>query len=106
MTPRSILLAGFAVALLTSAPASAVTVQPNLTAPSLTESVAGGCGPGRWRGPYGGCRSTPFYGRLPNGYWQPEPHPFFGCPDGYWRGPWGHCRDTPYHGPLPGGGWK
>ena len=30
----------------------------------LVEQVAGGCGPGRWRGPYGGCRSTPYYGPL------------------------------------------
>lgn len=106
MAPRSVLFAGLAALLLTTGSASAVPVQPNLTSPSLTENVAGGCGPGRWRGPYGGCRSTPFYGRLPNGYWQPEPHPFFGCPPGYWRGPWGHCRDTTYHGRLPGGGWQ
>lgn len=86
--------------------ASAFTLQPNIEAPSLTETVAGGCGPNRWRGPYGGCRSTPFYGVLPNGYYQPPPHEVFGCPDGYWRGPWGHCRNTPYHGRLPGGGWK
>ncbi len=72
------------------------------------EPVAGGCGIGRWRGPYGGCRSTPYYGPLPGGWYQPAPHPivFMGCPPGYWRGPWGHCRNTPYHGPLPGGGWK
>ena len=106
MSLRLAALAAFTAALLASAPANAVPVQPNLTAPALTESVAGGCGPNAWRGPYGGCRTTPFYGRLPNGYYQPPPHEVFGCPDGYWRGPWGHCRNTPYHGPLPGGGWK
>ncbi len=74
--------------------------------PSLTEQVAGGCGPRRWRGPYGECRSTPYYGRLPDGRYQPAPHPVFGCPPGYWHGPWGHCRDTAYHGRLPGGGWR
>ena len=97
---------GLALAALTSVSAGAMTIQPSLNAPAVIEQVAGGCGPNAWRGPYGGCRSTPFYGRLPNGYYQPEPHPVFGCPDGYWRGPWGHCRNTPYHGPLPGGGFK
>jgi hypothetical protein len=68
--------------------------------------VAEGCGPGRWRGPWGGCRG-PGYGPGP-GY-SFGPHPAWnwnGCPPGYWRGPWGHCRDTPYHGRMPGGGWK
>lgn len=50
------------------------------------------------------CRNTPYYGRLPNGYYQTRVGN--GCPPGYWRGPWGHCRNTPYHGRLPGGGWK
>ena len=65
--------------------------------------VAEGCGPGRWRGPWGGCRGGgwawggPVYGGWRGGN---------GCPPGFWRGPWGHCRDTPYHGRLPGGGWK
>lgn len=66
----------------------------------------GGCGPNAWRGPWGHCRNTPYYGPLLNGYYQLEPHPVFGCPEGYWRGPWGHCRNTPYHGPPPNGGWK
>jgi hypothetical protein len=68
--------------------------------------IAGGCGPGAWRGPWGGCRTTPYYGRLPNGYYQERPVAGNGCPPGYWRGPWGHCRNTPYHGRLPNGGWK
>jgi hypothetical protein len=75
------------------------------TSEGLVQLVAGGCGPNAWRGPYGGCRNTPFYGRLPNGYYQPRPIGN-GCPPGYWRGPWGHCRNTPYHGRLPNGGWK
>ena len=106
MLKYAALIAGLASALVTSAPAGAAAIRPALDIPSLTEHVAGGCGRGRWRGPYGGCRSTPFYGVLPNGYYQPPPHEFFGCPAGYWRGPWGHCRNTPYHGRLPGGGWK
>lgn len=65
--------------------------------------VAQGCGPGAWRGPWGHCRDTPYYGPLPAGVVVPTGN---GCPPGYWRGPWGHCRDTIYHGPLPGGGWK
>ena len=67
--------------------------------------VAEGCGPGRWRGPWGGCRGPGA------GYWYaPPPPPVYyggnGCPPGFWRGPWGHCRDTPYHGATPGGGWR
>lgn len=69
--------------------------------------VAQGCGVGWWRGPWGHCRDTPYYGPLPGGGFNPPPGPVGnGCAPGYWRGPWGHCRDTPYHGPLPGGGWQ
>lgn len=74
--------------------------------PAAITLVAGGCGPNAWRGPYGGCRTTPYYGRLPNGYYQERPVAGNGCPPGYWRGPWGHCRNTPYHGRLPNGSWK
>lgn len=82
-----------------SARTSAETVVP----------VAQGCGPGAWRGPWGGCRDTPYSGTLPGGGWAPPPpYQYFGngCPPGYWRGPWGHCRNTPYHGRLPNGGWQ
>lgn len=91
-----------------SASADAAPLVQQIEIKPAVELVAGGCGPGRWRGPYGACRSTPYYGPLPGGWYQPAPHPivFLGCPPGYWRGPWGHCRNTPYHGPLPGGGWK
>jgi len=68
--------------------------------------VSGGCGPNGWRGPWGHCRYTPYYGPLPGGYYQEMPVLPRGCPPGYWRGPWGHCRNTPYHGRLPDGGWK
>lgn len=73
---------------------------------SMVVPVAGGCGPNGWRGPYGHCRYTPYYGPLPGGYYQEYPVVRNGCPPGYWRGPWGHCRNTPYHGRLPNGGWK
>jgi hypothetical protein len=71
--------------------------------------VAQGCGPGGWRGPWGGCRYTPYVGPLPGGGWVAPPSSGYygnGCPPGYWRGPWGHCRNTPYHGRLPNGGWQ
>ena len=42
--------------------------------------VAGGCGPNGWRGPYGGCRYTPYYGPLPGGYYQEAPVMGNGCP--------------------------
>ncbi len=85
---------------------AAPMIGQSMTIEALTTQVAGGCGPNGWRGPYGGCRYTPYYGPLPGGYYQEEPVTFNSCPPGYWRGPWGHCRNTPYHGNLPGGGWK
>ena len=42
--------------------------------------VAGGCGPGWHRGPYGGCLQN---------YANPDAHP---CPRGYHVGPNGGCR--------------
>lgn len=87
------------------APALALPIMPDPGLASPVELVAGGCGPGRWRGPWGHCRSTPYVGPLPGGWYQTRGGSG-GCPPGYWRGPWGHCRNTPYHGRLPGGGWK
>jgi hypothetical protein len=76
----------------------------NSVDPSMIIPVAGGCGPDAWRGPWGHCRDTPYYGRLPNGSYK-LPGSINGCPPGYWRGPYGHCRDTPFHGRLPNGSW-
>jgi hypothetical protein len=42
--------------------------------------VAGGCGPGKHRGPYGGCR---------NNFANPAAH---ACPRGFHIGPGGRCR--------------
>lgn len=80
----------------------AVTVDP-----SMIVQVSGGCGPRGWRGPWGGCRYTPYYGPLPGGYYQERPLVRNNnCPPGYWRGPYGHCRNTPFHGRLPDGSYK
>lgn len=52
--------------------------------------VAGGCGIGFHRGPYGGCRRN-FGPRVPVPYWRGPGWRFYhGC----WRGPYGrvHCR--------------
>nr|WP_246548235.1 hypothetical protein [Ancylobacter oerskovii] len=92
-------------------PAAAAPVSPALPTPdALVTKVAQGCGIGAWRGPWGGCRDTPYVGPLPGGgYAPPAGAPVYygnGCPPGWWRGPWGHCRDTPYHGRLPDGGWQ
>ena len=96
-------LAGLGLSALVSIPAQALPVISDLGLGAPIERIAGGCGPGRWRGPWGHCRSTPYVGPLPGGWYQVRGG---GCPPGYWRGPWGHCRNTPYHGRLPGGGWK
>lgn len=108
---RNLLLAGCLLAV-SYASAMAFTV-PATFDPSeggVVLPVAQGCGPGGWRGPWGGCRYAPYVGPLPGGGWvRPRfGYGYFGngCPPGFWRGPWGHCRNTPYHGPLPGGGWK
>jgi hypothetical protein len=42
--------------------------------------VAGGCGAGMHRGPYGGCRQN---------YANPAAH---ACPRGWYLGPYGRCR--------------
>ncbi|WP_158811471.1 hypothetical protein [Beijerinckia sp. L45] len=78
--------------------ADALPIQQDFRDPAAIILVAQGCGPGRWRGPWGHCRDTPYRGPLPSGG--------YACGPGSWRGPWGHCRNTPYHGRLPGGGWK
>lgn len=47
---------------------SPIAPDPASEAPVL--NVAGGCGPGAWRGPWGHCRDTPYHGRLPGGGWK------------------------------------
>lgn len=107
-------LASLVLAATLSVPASAAPF-PKPSAlnpiPGDVVTVAGGCGPNGWRGPWGHCRDTPYSGPLPRGGWAGRSQPaadYFGngCPPGYWHGPWGHCRNTPYHGRLPDGGWK
>ena len=105
--PTLTLLAATAGILAGAAPlrASPLPQDPTVTAGTIIP-VAEGCGPGRWRGPWGGCRG-PGWGPGPGYYYGPRPvEGWNGCPPGWWRGPWGHCRDTPYHGRLPGGGWQ
>jgi hypothetical protein len=92
---------GIAGAATSSVEQGPVTINSSMIVP-----VSGGCGPNGWRGPWGHCRYTPYYGPMPGGYYQERPVMNNGCPPGYWRGPWGHCRNTPYHGRLPDGGWK
>ena len=111
MKAVSPLFAGLGLAASLAAPASAFPVAPLAEPAPEILRVAQGCGPWGWRGPWGHCRDTPYYGPLPGGGWagaRPYPYYFagYGCPPGYWHGPWGHCRDTPYHGRLPGGGWQ
>ena len=50
------------------ASANAAPLVQQIEIKTAVEQVAGGCGIGRWRGPYGGCRSTPYYGPLPGGW--------------------------------------
>ncbi len=109
---RVVSVVGAALAAALFTPVEAMPIQPDFSVLSPTSSfvtpVAQGCGPGWWRGPWGHCRHTPYYGPLPGGGYAAY-YGYYGadgCPPGWWRGPWGHCRNTPYHGPLPGGGYQ
>lgn len=74
----------FAVAGLSFTLAGPVSALPmpaaGIQSPDLITQVAGGCGPGWHRGPYGGCRRN---------YANPAAH---ACPRGFHIGPGGRCR--------------
>jgi len=53
-------------------------------------AVAGGCGPGFHRGPYGGCRPNAY--RPPVVVVRPPVVVVRRCPPGFFRGPYGGCR--------------
>jgi len=75
-----IIATALAVSLLTAAsPSYAMPIAP-IAVPSNVEHVAGGCGEGWHRGPYGGCRRN---------FADPAAH---ACPRGYHIGPGGRCR--------------
>jgi hypothetical protein len=71
------LLAGIGLAGL--APAQALPLAP-LSQDEAVILIAGGCGPGMHRGPYGGCRQN---------FANPAAH---ACPRGFHIGPGGRCR--------------
>jgi len=78
------LIAAVFVASIAIAAASPSYAMPMVSAAGLSPSdvvqVAGGCGPGWHRGPYGGCRRN---------WANPAAH---ACPRGYHIGPGGRCR--------------
>ena len=61
--------------------ANAMPIVSDLGVKAPITLVAGGCGPGAWRGPWGHCRNTPYVGRLPGGWYQVRAGN--GCPPGY-----------------------
>jgi hypothetical protein len=70
-----------AVSIATMTTSFALPAAPVGATPSdLVQQVAGGCGEGFHRGPYGGCRRN---------YAHPAEH---ACPRGYHIGPGGGCR--------------
>jgi hypothetical protein len=74
-----LIAAAFLVGALTAAGvANAMPLAPAPGADII--EVAGGCGPGWHRGPYGGCRRN---------YANPAAHP---CPRGWYLGRYGRCR--------------
>ena len=66
-------------------PSQAAPVAP-VQSSDIVIQVAGGCGPGWHRGPYGGCRRN----------WAGPAVPYGACPRGYHRGPYGNCRRNYY----------
>jgi hypothetical protein len=79
MIARTLLATAFVLAMIAGA-AEATPLAP--VAPTQTDvvRVAGGCGPGWHRGPYGGCLRN---------FANPAAH---ACPRGYHIGPNGGCR--------------
>ena len=84
MKTISILAMGLTAALSFASAAEAMPVQPIGDANANIVQVAGGCGPYRHRGPYGGCRP----GGRPGGFVRGR-----ACPPGFHLGPYGRrCR--------------
>jgi hypothetical protein len=79
MITRTLLATAFAFAMLAGA-AQALPLAPVEPAQTVVIQVAGGCGPGWHRGPYGGCLRN---------FANPAEH---ACPRGYHVGPNGGCR--------------
>jgi hypothetical protein len=76
-----LIAAAFLISTLTSAGiVNAMPLTPPANGKSDVIAVAGGCGSGWHRGPYGGCRRN---------YANPAAH---ACPRGYHIGPYGGCR--------------
>ena len=79
MTPRTMMAAVFVLAMIAGA-AQAMPLAQVEPAHADIIPVAGGCGPGLHRGPYGGCLRN---------FANPAAH---ACPRGYHIGPYGRCR--------------
>jgi hypothetical protein len=76
---RKIIVAAFVLGLVASA-AQAMPLAPVESANANIVRIAGGCGPGWHRGPYGGCLRN---------FANPAAH---ACPRGFHVGPEGGCR--------------
>jgi len=74
-----LIAAAFLLATVASANAAPLAPVTPMQNPDIIE-VAGGCGPGWHRGPYGGCRRN---------YANPAAH---ACPRGWYLGRYGRCR--------------
>jgi hypothetical protein len=77
---RLIAVAFLGSALLGAGVADAMPLTPLAAENTEIIQVAGGCGPGWHRGPFGGCRRN---------WANPAAH---ACPRGYHVGPYGGCR--------------
>jgi hypothetical protein len=93
-------LIAFVIALALGLPglAQAMPVAPDQAPASMVTQVAGGCGAGFHRGPYGGCRANGYYGGVY--YGSPAvvvaPAPVYNGPGGYY-GPVGPCGGRGMH---------
>jgi hypothetical protein len=77
---RLIAAAFLGIALMVAGAADAMPLTPLTAENTQIIQVAGGCGPGLHRGPFGGCRRN---------WANPAAH---ACPRGYHVGPYGRCR--------------
>jgi len=76
---KKLIAAAFLLGSLAGANAMPLAPVAPASSPDVIE-IAGGCGRGWHRGPYGGCRRN---------YANPAAH---ACPRGWYLGPYGRCR--------------
>jgi hypothetical protein len=90
--------AGIGLLFASSYSASAFPTPAPLDTGSMLQPVAQGCGPGGWRGPYGGCRYGRYYRPYRYGYRYYRPYGYYHRYGHYYRAhPFGGYYGRPYY---------